>query len=99
MSENDGLIITETNFEPEESHIETILRQTAYTREEAIQKLKEKNNNTLSVIREYLGIQERPPPPMKSVNQEIYRQIRGKMDVAMRDYTQRKEEKENREKR
>jgi hypothetical protein len=91
MASNDGLIITESEEPVNESHIQTILLQTAYTREEAIEKLRAKGNQPLAVIREYLGIREKPPPPMKSVNQEIYRQIRGKMDAAMRDYTQRKE--------
>ena len=74
--------------------VQIILRQTEYTEEQAIQKLKEKNNNPILVIKEYMGIQEKPKPPIQSINQEIYKQIRGKLDGAMREYTERKEKEE-----
>ena len=39
-----------------EEEIEKIMRQTNYTKEESIDKLTEHNYDTLSVIREYMGI-------------------------------------------
>ena len=75
--------------------IETILRQTDYTPKLAKEKLKECNFDHILVIKRYLGITEKKAPPkISSVNQEIYKQIRHKLDESMRDYNIRKEEKE-----
>ncbi len=80
-----------------EEHINMIMRQTDYTRETAQQKLQEHNNNMISVIREYMA------PPVSasinasasgitktSVNQQIYKEIRGLMDDAARNYENKK---------
>ena len=71
--------------------VQIILRQTDYTEEIAREKLTEHNNNHISVIKSYLGITEKKTPPVKSVNQEIYKQMRYKLDDNMRDYNKRKE--------
>jgi hypothetical protein len=42
-----------------------------------------------------MGITEKKIPPIKSVNQEIYKQLRYKLDSSMREYNIRKENNEN----
>jgi hypothetical protein len=90
-----------------------ILRQTDYTEEEVIEKLKEHNNNPMAVIREYMSTpspsssaSERTsvsapstapspaPSRAKSVNQQIYGEIRGLMDTAAKTYQLKKEREE-----
>jgi hypothetical protein len=65
--------------------IQIILRQTDYTEEKAIEKLKEHNYDELNVIRSYFGVIEKKQP-IKSINQEIYKQIRYRLDSNMREY-------------
>jgi len=72
-----------------DDNIQTILRQTDYTEEQAKEKLIDYNNDPLKVIRAYLGITEKKAPYVKSVNQEIYKQLRYKLDGAMREYNER----------
>jgi len=68
-------------------NIDIVLRQTNYTKEVAIQKLGEHNNNAINVIKEYMGVKPtEKKAPVKSVNQEIYRQIRIKLDTSMDEY-------------
>jgi hypothetical protein len=75
--------------------IEIILRQTDYTPEVAKKKLEECNYDHMAVIRAYFGIAEKKAPPvMESLNQEIYKQMRYKLDGVMRDYNVRKENSE-----
>jgi hypothetical protein len=71
--------------------VQIILRQTDYTKEIAIEKLKENNFDELKVIRLYFGIAEKNNKPMKTINQEIYKQIRYRLDSNMRDYHERVE--------
>ena len=86
MSDNICLVETDQI----EEKIQIILRQTDYTEETAIMKLKEYNYDQIAVIKTYLGITEKKAPmQMKSVNQEIYRQLRHKLDSNMRDYQDR----------
>jgi hypothetical protein len=75
--------------------IEIILRQTDYTAEVAKKKLEECNYDHMVVIRAYFGIAEKKAPPaIESLNQEIYKQMRYKLDGVMRDYNVRKENSE-----
>jgi hypothetical protein len=74
--------------------IQKILRQTDYTEEETREKLKKFNFNEISVIKAYFGINEKKPKQVNSINQEIYRQLRYKLDSNMRDYNQRVEKGE-----
>ena len=77
------------------NQIQVILRQTNYSEEEAREKLKEHNYDHLKVIKSYLGLTEKKAPvEKKSVNQEIYRQLRHKLDSNMRDYNTRVEKGE-----
>ena len=71
--------------------IQIILRQTNYTQEEAIEKLQQFNYDHLRVIKSYFGIAEKKAPLIKSVNQEIYKQLRQNLDGSMRDYKTRVE--------
>jgi Glu-tRNA(Gln) amidotransferase subunit E-like FAD-binding protein len=83
---------------PEEKNIEEkiqmILRQTNYTEEEARNKLEEYNDEPILVIKDFLGIplKESQTRPVRSINQEIYKQLRYKLDHSMRDYQNRKRE-------
>ena len=63
----------------EDRKIQIIVLQTDYTEEEARTKLSEFEQDHMKVIRSYLGITEKKAPPIKSVNQEIYKQIRDRL--------------------
>ena len=61
--------------------IAMIVRLTTYTYEEAETKLKDCNSNYEMVISEFMGIKKKPVST-KSVNQEVFTQIRKRMDEA-----------------
>jgi hypothetical protein len=86
--------ISFTNNNEIQEKIQMILRQTDYSEEEASNKLKDSNYDHISVIKSYLGITEKKAPPIKTVNQEIYKQIRYRLDSNMREYNLRKERDE-----
>jgi len=85
----DNICLVETD--QIEGKIQIIMRQTDYTEEQAREKLGKFNFNEISVIRDYFGITEKKDKSseVKSVNQAIYKQIRGHLDGAMRDYRER----------
>jgi hypothetical protein len=85
MADNISLVETEQI----EEKVQKILRQTDYTFELALEKLKENNYDEISTIKSYFGITEKKEQQIKSVNQEIYRQLRNKLDSNMRDYSTR----------
>ncbi len=69
------------------SHLKTVMSQTNYTEEQAIDKLKLYNCDYMRVIRDYMGISEKKETTkVKSANQEIYRQIRTRLDSTMKEY-------------
>ena len=69
------------------NHIKKVMSQTNYTEEQALEKLKLFNCDYMKVIRDYMGIPEKKPERnVKSVNQEIFRQIRTKLDNTMKEY-------------
>lgn len=72
--------------------INIILGQTDYTYDVAKEKLMKFSNDHIMVIKDFFGIAEKKALPIKSVNQEIYKQLRYKLDASMRDYNKRKEE-------
>ena len=76
-----------------EEQIELIMRQTNYTKETAEQKLKDHTGDILNVIREYMGPSRviKPCSNMRSVNQQIYKEIRGMMDDASKAHEAKKE--------
>jgi hypothetical protein len=77
-----------------EDKIQIIMRQTDYSKEKAKEHLLAFNGDHLEVIRSFLGVSKKKSEPIKSVNQEIYRQIRHRLDGSMRDYNERKERDE-----
>ena len=74
------------NYEDLNKHLQIVLSQTNYTEEEAINKLKLYNCDYMKVIREYMGIPDKKPQKVKSVNQEIFKQIRTTLDCSMKEY-------------
>jgi hypothetical protein len=77
-------------------NINIIMRQTDFDYETAKTKLIEHNYDYLVVIKSYIGVTEKKPDNFRSVNQEIYKQIRHKLDTSMREYNERKEKEDNR---
>ena len=71
----------------EDELVQMVIRQTNYCEAEARDKLKEFNNDAILVIKSYLGIAEKKAPQnVRSVNQEIYKQFRLKLDSSMKEY-------------
>ena len=78
------------------NEIAMIMRQTNYDEATAREKLAQHKNDVTNVIREYLtaGKVIATAPPCKtrlSVNQQIYKEIRGMMDDAAKTYLEKKE--------
>ena len=70
--------------------IQIILRQTDYTEEKAREKLSAFNFDEMDVIRDYFGIsKKKESKQITSINQEIYKQMRGHLDGAMKNYRER----------
>ena len=90
MKDNISLVETDKI----EEMIHRIVRQTNYSEDVAREKLKETNYNEIVTIKNYMGIPEKKTSPMKSINQEIYRQLRTKLNSNMRDYQERVEKGE-----
>ena len=56
--------------------------QTDYTEEQCVSLLEEHNGDYMSIIKIFMGIPiVKKPAPIKSVNQEIYKQLRKKLDI------------------
>ena len=72
--------------EENEKFIQMVMNQTNYTREESISKLKEYNNKYVDVIKNYMGISSKKNSTVGTINQEIYKQIRHKMNTTMNEY-------------
>jgi hypothetical protein len=79
--------------EPEElgEMIQMIQRQTDYTEETAREKLIEFNYKPIDVIKNYMGLDKKEEKPIKSINQEMYRQMRKQLDIS--DFRQKQHEK------
>jgi hypothetical protein len=90
MSNNISLVETDQIDEK----IQKIMRQTDYSENVAREKLKEYNFDEIATIKAYLGITEKKALPIKSVNQEIYRQLRSRLNSNMKDYQSRVEKGE-----
>lgn len=70
-----------------EQHVQKVMTQTNYTAEEAREKLRLFNCDYMRVIKDYMGIPEKKEERnVKSVNQEIFRQIRTTLDSSMKIY-------------
>jgi uncharacterized protein (DUF885 family) len=73
-----------------DAKVQIILRQTNYTPEIAKEKLQQFNFNEEEVIRDYFGISKKTiPEKFTSINQTIYKQLRGYLDGAMNNYRER----------
>jgi len=81
---------TDSEYDEYEIIIQSIIDKTNYSREEAGQKFAEANGDYKKVLRDFLI-----SPPKKSINQQIYTQMRLRLDESMRDYNERKENKKN----
>ena len=78
---------------------DVVMRQTDYTAEEATKKLEEFNNDVILVVRDYMGINtKKTERVVKSVNQQIYGEIRHMMDNAASNYRIKKDLEEKRNK-
>jgi len=65
----------------QQAQVDIVLRQTTYDKATAIQKLQENQFNSLLVIREFMGLKKtEPEQKVNSLNQEIYRQLRKKLN-------------------
>lgn len=75
--------------------INMIMRQTDYDYDTSYSKLTDAHYDHIKVIKAYLGITEKKAPAQKttSINQEIYKQIRHKLDDSMKSYNHKQEEK------
>lgn len=73
--------------------IQMIMRQTDYDEKKVSEKLIEFNYDPIKVIRDFMGIAEKKAPPIKSLNQEIYKQIRTKLDASIQKFNQEQDEK------
>ena len=74
-----------------EEKIQMILRQTDYNEEQVREKMIELNGDHMAIIKSFLGISEKKEEPIKTINQEIFRQIRFKLNSSMSEYNQRKQ--------
>jgi len=73
-----------------EEKVQMVLRQTDYSEAIAREKLAEFGFDEIAVIRNYFGIKEKPKDKqVTSVNQEIYKQLRGHLDGAIKGYRER----------
>ena len=75
--------------------VRLVCSQTNYTEEEALHKLKEKNNNYLEVIKDYMNPVRKPTQYTATLNQQIFKNIRGFLDseqnnLYRRDYCEKK---------
>jgi hypothetical protein len=56
--------------------------QTNYTETDCVRLLEEHNGDYICVIKQYMGISTtKKEPQIKSLNQEIYKQFRRKLDI------------------
>ena len=88
----DNISLVETDQIDEK--IQKVMRQTDYSENVAREKLKEYNFDEIATIKAYLGITEKKALPVKSVNQEIYKQLRSRLNSNMKDYQTRVEKGE-----
>jgi hypothetical protein len=73
--------------------IQMIMRQTDYDEKKVSEKLIEFNDDPIKVIKDFMGIAEKKAPPIKSLNQEIYKQIRTKLDASIQKFNQEQDDK------
>ena len=78
--------------------IEKVKRQTTLTDEGDIKSQLEANNyDYMKVIMNHFNVPEKKEEKIISVNQEIYKQIRKKMDTIMTEYNDKKSKEKEKE--
>ncbi len=78
MSKSDQIVCIDNEVIQE--RIEILKRQTSYSHEEAKAALKKNNYDTMACIREYLEVpQKKEEPTKKSLNQQIYKELRNQL--------------------
>ena len=86
MADQISFVCNDLN-EEETACVTKVMAQTTYDEQTAKIKLSEFGFSVERVIRHYMGIPEvKSAPKVKSVNQEIYKQIRYNLDSSMRVY-------------
>jgi len=70
-----------------------VTRQTNYTEDIARDKLLIANMDHIKVIKDFFGITEKKALPVKSLQQQIYKQIRHKLDDSIRDFNNKQDKK------
>ncbi len=71
----------------ESDAVSKVMAQTNYDEKTALIKLSECGFSVIQVLRDYMGIPSvKQVTKIKSVNQEIYKQIRYTLDSSMREY-------------
>jgi hypothetical protein len=73
--------------------IAIIIRQTDYSEEIAREKLLEAEMDHIKVIKKFLGVTEKPPTKINSIQQQIYTEIRHKLDNSIKDFNLKQEKK------
>lgn len=68
-----------------------VTRQTDLSLKEAKDKLKENNNDFMSVIKNEMGIEEKIDKDTGTINQKIYKEIRTLMDDGCKSYIAKQE--------
>lgn len=74
-----------------EELIQLVKRQTTLDEVEIKSHLEENNYDYMQVINNHYNISKKKEGAVKSVNQEIYKQIRQKMNSVMKNYNMKKE--------
>jgi hypothetical protein len=70
-----------------DNRVKMVISQTNYTKEQAKEKLQIFNYDYIKVIKDFMKIPEKKVE-VKTVNQEIYKQIRHTLDESMRRYNE-----------
>jgi hypothetical protein len=73
--------------------IQIVMRQTNYDDIVAREKLLEHGCDVIKVVKAYMGIGDKKTSEKKSLNQEIYRQLRYRLDDSIRDFNSKQEDK------
>ena len=83
-------MLNDTNEKQNENDIHIVMSQTNYTYQETCEKLAYHNYDKMKVIKEYLGVVDKPVKKIsvQKINQEIYKQIRKELDTSMFRYNQ-----------
>lgn len=76
----------DTANEHEDNVVNVIMRQTTYSREEAVKKLEACNNDMFKVLRDFMRIPEKKPVQTGSLNQTIYKEIRNTLGSVPIDF-------------